>query len=237
MFVIAHDNLPRSIRTKEKSVPSLLPHIEPDGLLEYSVVYTDRAYNHMSPTFMGAMRDISAMLKQVYGARSVVVVPGSGTFGMEAVARQFAAGKKCLVIRNGWFSFRWSQILDMGNIPASTTVMKARRVTDAHQAAFAPPPIAEVLAAIHEQKPDLVFGPRKKVVFVHGCFWHGHDCSLGRIPKSRVDFWEAKIYKNRNRDELHLSKLAETGWESLIIWECQLKRGADLENRIRNFLG
>ena len=140
-------------------MPSLLPHIEPDGLLEYSVVYTDRAYNHMSPTFMGAMRDISAMLKQVYGARSVVIVPGSGTFGMEAVARQFAAGKKCLVIRNGWFSFRWSQILEMGNIPASTTVMKARRVTDAHQAAFAPPPIAEVVAAIQEQKPDLVFAP------------------------------------------------------------------------------
>jgi aspartate aminotransferase-like enzyme len=159
MFVVAHDNLPRSIRTKENSVPSLLPHIEPDGLLEYSVVYTDRAYNHMSPTFMGAMRDISAMLKQVYGARSVVVVPGSGTFGMEAVARQFATGKKCLVIRNGWFSFRWSQILDMGNIPASTTVLKARRVADAHQAAFAPPPIAEVIAAIIEQKPDLVFAP------------------------------------------------------------------------------
>ncbi len=140
-------------------MPSLLPHIEPDGLLEYSVVYTDRAYNHMSPTFMGAMRDISAMLKQVYGARSVVIVPGSGTFGMEAVARQFAAGKKCLVIRNGWFSFRWSQILDMGNIPAATTVLKARRVADAHQAAFAPPPLAEVIAAIHEQRPDLVFAP------------------------------------------------------------------------------
>jgi DNA mismatch endonuclease (patch repair protein) len=86
-------------------------------------------------------------------------------------------------------------------------------------------------------KPDLVFGPRKKVVFVHGCFWHGHDCSLGRIPKSRVDFWEAKIYKNRNRDEMHLLKLAEAGWESLIVWECQLKKVAEVENRIRNFLG
>ena len=140
-------------------MPSLLPHLEPDGLLEYSVVYTDRAYNHMSPTFMGAMRDISAMLKQVYGARSVAIVPGSGTFGMEAVARQFATGKKCLIIRNGWFSFRWSQILEMGNIPASTTVMKARRVADAHQSPFAPPPIDEVVAAIREQKPDLVFAP------------------------------------------------------------------------------
>jgi aspartate aminotransferase-like enzyme len=140
-------------------VPSLLPHLEPDGLLEYSVVYTDRAYNHMSPTFMGAMRDISSMLKQVYGARSVAIVPGSGTFGMEAVARQFATGKKCLVIRNGWFSFRWSQILEIGNIPAATTVLKARRVTDTHQTPFAPPPIAEVVAAISEQKPDIVFAP------------------------------------------------------------------------------
>lgn len=86
-------------------------------------------------------------------------------------------------------------------------------------------------------KPDLVFGPRKKVVFVHGCFWHGHDCSLGRIPKSRVDFWEAKICKNRNRDKVHLLKLAEVGWESLVVWECQLKKVAELENRIRNFLG
>jgi aspartate aminotransferase-like enzyme len=137
----------------------LLPHLEPDGLLEYSVVYTDRAYNHMSPTFMGAMRDISSMLKQVYGARSVAIVPGSGTFGMEAVARQFATGKKCLVIRNGWFSFRWSQILEIGNIPAATTVLKARRVTDTHQTPFAPPPIAEVVAAISEQKPDIVFAP------------------------------------------------------------------------------
>ena len=140
-------------------MPSLLPDHEPDGLLEYSVVYTDRAYNHMSATFQKAMRDIPAILKKVYHARSAVIVPGSGTFGMEAVARQFATGKKCLVIRNGWFSFRWSQILDMGNIPASTTVLKAKRVADEHQAAFAPPPIAEVLAAIREQKPDVVFAP------------------------------------------------------------------------------
>ena len=140
-------------------MPSLLPHLEPDGLLEYSVVYTDRAYNHMSQTFQGAMRDISALLKEVYHARSTAIVPGSGTFGMEAVARQFATGKKCLIIRNGWFSFRWSQILDMGAIASSTTVLKARRVADAHQAAFVPAPIADVVAAIKEQKPDLVFAP------------------------------------------------------------------------------
>ena len=140
-------------------MPSLLPDLEPDGLLEYSVVYTDRAYNHMSATFQKAMRDIPVILKKVYHARSAVIVPGSGTFGMEAVARQFATGKKCLVIRNGWFSFRWSQILDMGNIPASTTVLKAKRVAHEHQAAFAPPPLADVLAAIREQKPDVVFAP------------------------------------------------------------------------------
>ena len=140
-------------------MPGLLPHIDPDGLLEYSVVYTDRALNHMSAKFQGVMRDISALLKSVYGARSAIVVPGSGTFGMEAVARQFATGKKCLVIRNGWFSYRWSQIFEMGQIPSETTVLKARRVADQHQAAFAPAPIDEVVAAIHAQKPDLVFAP------------------------------------------------------------------------------
>ncbi len=137
----------------------LLPDVDPDGLLEYSVVYTDRALNHMSASFQGVMRDISAILKRVYNANSAVVVPGSGTFGMEAVARQFATGKKCLVIRNGWFSFRWSQIFDAGKIPAETTVLKARAIEEGRQAAFAPPPIAEVVAAIREKKPDVVFAP------------------------------------------------------------------------------
>jgi DNA mismatch endonuclease (patch repair protein) len=86
-------------------------------------------------------------------------------------------------------------------------------------------------------KPDLVFGPRKKVIFVHGCFWHGHDCPLGRIPKSRVDFWETKIHTNRSRDEAHLVKLEESGWKSLVIWECQLRKVGEIENRIREFLG
>ena len=140
-------------------MPGLLPNVDPDGLLEYSVVYTDRALNHMSQKFQGVMRDISSVLKEVYHAKSAVVVPGSGTFGMEAVARQFATGKKALVIRNGWFSYRWSQIFDMGQIPAQTTVLKARRVADQHQAAFAPAPIAEVVATIHAQRPDVVFAP------------------------------------------------------------------------------
>jgi aspartate aminotransferase-like enzyme len=142
-------------------VPSLLPTVDPDGLLEYSVVYTDRALNHMSVAFQGVMNDISASLKRVYRARSVIVVPGSGTFGMEAVARQFATDRKCLVIRNGWFSYRWSQILETGRIadPAAVTVLKARPVEAGRQAAFAPAPIDEVLAAIAEAKPDLVFAP------------------------------------------------------------------------------
>jgi len=140
-------------------LPSLLPNIDPDGLLEYSVVYTDRAINHMSQAYQEVMRDISKILKQVYHAQSAVVVPGSGTFGMEAVARQFATKKRCLVIRNGWFSYRWTQIFEMGDIPSSSVVLKARPVSDNRQAAFAPPPVEEVVAAIKENKPDVVFAP------------------------------------------------------------------------------
>ena len=125
----------------------LYPSIDPEGLVEYSVVYTDRSLNHMSQSFQGVMKNISRTLKQVYNAQGVAVVPGSGTFGMEAVARQFATEQRCLVIRNGWFSYRWSQILEMGNIPAATTVLKARPVDTGRQAAYAPPPLDEVLAA------------------------------------------------------------------------------------------
>jgi alanine-glyoxylate transaminase / serine-glyoxylate transaminase / serine-pyruvate transaminase len=140
-------------------MPGLLPDVDPDGLLEYSVVFSDRALNHMSRAFQGAMRDISRTLKRVYAARSAIVVPGSGTFGMEAVARQFATGRKCLVIRNGWFSYRWTQILEMGSIAASSTVLKARRGETGRQAPFAPPPLDEVIAAIRAERPDVVFAP------------------------------------------------------------------------------
>jgi len=140
-------------------MPGLRPNIDPDGLLEYSVVYTDRALNHMSQSFQRVMNDISTTLKQVYNAEAVVVVPGSGTFGMESVARQFATGKKCLVIRNGWFSFRWTQIFETGSIPSSSTVLKARQVEDGPQAPFAPAPIDEVVATIKAKKPDVVFAP------------------------------------------------------------------------------
>jgi aspartate aminotransferase-like enzyme len=137
----------------------LVKEIDPDGLLEFSVVYTDRALNHMSQRFQGVMRDISGILKSVYHAPSAVLVPGSGTFGMESVARQFATGKKAMVLRNGWFSYRWTQIFDMGHIPAQTIVLKARRTSDASQSPWVPCPIDEVVATILAEKPDVVFAP------------------------------------------------------------------------------
>ena len=140
-------------------MPGLLPHIDPDGLLEFSVVYTDRALNHMSQRFQGVMKDIASILKEVYHAKSAVLVPGSGTFGMEAVARQFATDKKTLVIRNGWFSYRWTQIFDMGRIPSASTVLKARRVGEGKQAQWIPCPVDEVVATIAREKPDVVFAP------------------------------------------------------------------------------
>jgi len=140
-------------------MPGLLPHVDPDGLLEFSVVYTDRALNHMSARFRGVMTDISAILKEVYHAKAAVLVPGSGTFGMEAVARQFAHGKKVLVIRNGWFSYRWTQIFDMGAIPAESIVLKARRTGEGDQAPWQPCPVDEVVATIRAEKPALVFAP------------------------------------------------------------------------------
>ncbi len=140
-------------------MPGLLPDVDPDGLLEYSVVYTDRAINHMSGVFQSVMTDLSATLKRVYNADAVSIVPGSGTFGMEAVARQFATGKRCLVIRNGFFSFRWSQIFDMGGIPSGSTVLKARKTGEGSQAPFAPAPIDEVTRTIAAEKTEVVFAP------------------------------------------------------------------------------
>lgn len=140
-------------------MPGLLPNVDPDGLLEFSVVYTDRSLNHMSNAFKGIITDISAVLKEVYNAKSALVVPGSGTYGMEAVARQFATDKKCLVIRNGWFSFRWTQIFDAGKIASDVTVIQGRQATDEFEGAFAPPPIDEVVAWIKREKPAMVFAP------------------------------------------------------------------------------
>ena len=138
---------------------ALLSDVDPDGLLEFSVVFTDRSLNHMSQAFQGVMRDISATLRKVYNADAVALVPGGGTYAMEAVARQLATDKKCLVLRNGWFSFRWTQIFEAGNIPSEAIVLKARQVGEGSQAPFAPAPIEEVVATIAAEKPDVVFAP------------------------------------------------------------------------------
>ena len=138
---------------------ALYPNVDPDGLREYSVVYTDRSLNHMSQSFQSVMTDIYAMLKETYNAQSAIIVPGSGSFGMEAVARQFARDKKCMVIRNGWFSYRWSQIFDMGKLPSETLVLKARRAATGSTEPFQPAPIEEVVASIKRDKPNLVFAP------------------------------------------------------------------------------
>ena len=138
---------------------ALLDTIDPTGLDEFSVVFTDRSLNHMSKAFQEVMLDINAMLKEVYNADAVALIPGGGTFGMEAVARQFARGADVLVVRNGWFSYRWSQIFEAGDFIRSTTVMKARQSGNASRSPFAPAPIEEVVAAIREQKPGIVFAP------------------------------------------------------------------------------
>ena len=141
-------------------MPGLLPDVDPDGLLEFSVVYTDRALNHMSKRFTGVMQDILAMLKEVYHAHTAVLVPGSGTFGMEAVARQFANKQKVLIVRNGWFSFRWSQIFDADTgLGGGAVVCKARRQGEGAQAPWAPCPAEEVAATIRAEKPKVVFAP------------------------------------------------------------------------------
>lgn len=138
---------------------ALLEHIDPDGLEEFSVVFTDRSLNHMSSSFQQVMKDISSMLKEVYGADVVALVPGGGTYGMEAVARQFGQGANVLVVRNGWFSYRWSQIFEASADASETEVMKARPQGNAPQAPFRPAPIEDVVAKIHKMRPDIVFAP------------------------------------------------------------------------------
>jgi aspartate aminotransferase-like enzyme len=143
----------------EDTMTALRTDIDPDGLLEFSVVFTDRSLNHMSAAFQQVMRDISGTLKEVYNAEAVALVPGGGTYAMEAVARQLATAKRAMVIRNGFFSYRWSQIFEMGGIPAEETVLMARRVGNAATAPFAPAPIDEVVARIHDERPEVVFAP------------------------------------------------------------------------------
>ena len=140
-------------------MPALLPNIDPEGLEEFSVVFTDRSLNHMSATFQAVMRDVSGILAEVYNADAVALVPGGGTYAMEAVARQFTSGQRALIVRNGWFSFRWTQIFEMGGFAGETQVAMARRSGNEPQAPFAPAPIDEVVAKIAEVRPDVVFAP------------------------------------------------------------------------------
>ena len=140
-------------------MPGLLPNVDPDGLLEFSVVYTDRALNHMSKRFIGVMQDILATLKSVYHAHTASIGPGSGTFGMEAVARQFANRDKVLIVRNGWFSYRWSQIFDAGGLGNGVVVCQARKQGDGPQAPWMPCPAEEVAASIRTERPKVVFAP------------------------------------------------------------------------------
>ncbi|MDM7932394.1 aminotransferase class V-fold PLP-dependent enzyme [Tabrizicola sp.] len=139
-------------------MPGLHAHIDPDGLEEFSVVFTDRSLNHMSARFQGVMREVSGLLKEVYKGSAVALIPGGGTYAMEAVARQFGQGR-VLVVRNGWFSYRWTQIFDAGGFAEETTVVMARQTGNGAQAAYAPPPVEEVVAKIHETRPEAVFAP------------------------------------------------------------------------------
>ena len=139
---------------------ALRQDIDPNGLLEYSVVYTDRALNHMSKAFQEVMNDLLSNLKTVYNAEAAVIIPGSGTYGMEAVARQLTIDEDCLIIRNGWFSYRWTQILEKGKFAKSSTVLTAERTEDTEAPKpFAPVDIDTAVAKIKEEKPAIVFAP------------------------------------------------------------------------------
>jgi aspartate aminotransferase-like enzyme len=139
-------------------MPGLHAHIDPEGLEEFSVVFTDRSLNHMSARFQAVMRDVSGMLKEVYKGSAVALVPGGGSYAMEAVARQFGQGR-VLIVRNGWFSYRWTQIFEAGGFASETTVVMARQTGNDARAPYAPPPIEEVVAKIREVKPEAVFAP------------------------------------------------------------------------------
>ena len=146
---------------------ALLDNIDPNGLEEFSVVFTDRSLNHMPSSFQQVMNDISGMLKEVYSSDAVVIVPGGGTFGMEAVARQFGRDAKVLVARNGWFSYRWSQIFESNGLAQSVEVMKARREKNSEQAPFHPVPIDELVSKIRSYSPDIVFAPHVELSLIH----------------------------------------------------------------------
>ena len=139
---------------------ALRQDIDPNGLLEYSVVYTDRALNHMSKAFQEVMNDLLSNLKTVYNAEAAVIIPGSGTYGMEAVARQLTIDEDCLIIRNGWFSYRWTQILEKGKFAKSSTVLTAERTEETEAPKpFAPVDIETAVAKIKADKSAIVYAP------------------------------------------------------------------------------
>lgn len=133
--------------------------VDPDGLAEFSVVFTDRSLNHMSQKFQQVMRDISDIAREVYNAQAVALVPGGGTYAMEAVARQFARESDALIVRNGLFSFRWSQIIEAAGFDGTAIVQPARPEGNAPRPAYAPPPIGDVVAEIRRARPSVVFAP------------------------------------------------------------------------------
>lgn len=133
--------------------------VDPDGLREFSVVFTDRSLNHMSQRFVGVMRDIIDVLREAYSAHTVAVVPGGGSYAMEAVARQLATGRRCLIVRNGLFSYRWTQIIEAGSITDDATVCLARPTDDRPGSPWRPAPIEDVVAAVREQRSQVVFAP------------------------------------------------------------------------------
>jgi aspartate aminotransferase-like enzyme len=134
--------------------------IDPTGLLEYSVVFTDRSLNHMSQSFQDVMRGLNHGLTNVYGAASCIIVPGGGTFAMESVARQFARNESVLIIRNGWFSYRWTQIFDQGNTTNHAEVARAIPSNTSAEQQFAPMPVDSICQEIRTNKPRLVVGPQ-----------------------------------------------------------------------------
>ena len=146
----------------EKWHQRAMPDDYSGGLKEFSVVYTDRALNHMSAPFIEVMNDLNDLLKGVYNAAATVILPGSGTYGMEAVARQFARGEKALVVRNGYFSYRWTDIFEQTQIASEVVVLKATldtTDTDASRPHVKPLPIDTIVASIKKEKPKVVFAP------------------------------------------------------------------------------
>ncbi len=234
---------------------ALLDSVDPDGLLEFSVVFTDRSLNHMSQAFQAVMRDIAAALKKVYQADGVALVPGGGTFGMEAVARQFARNRKVMVIRNGWFSYRWSQIIETGGLTDDVSVLKAERSRDNRDVPFSPPDIDAVVSAIHEQKPDIVFAPHVETsagimlpdeyiravgaaarkagaLFVldciaSGCVWVGmKDCNVDVLISAPQKGWSATPCAGMvMMGERAIAKFDETTSDS---FSCDLKKWFDI---------